>query len=69
MAQRTTGALERFEWQVGYGIFSVSASLVEKVRAYIRSQEEHHRTVSFRDELISLLERNGIPYDERYLLG
>ena len=63
------GALERFEWQVGYGIFSVSASLADKVRTYIQSQEEHHRRVSFRDELISLLERNGIPYDERYLLG
>ena len=59
----------RFEWQSGYGIFSVSASLAEKVRRYIRGQEEHHRRVSFRDELVSLLERNGIPYDERYLLG
>ncbi len=62
-------AHERFEWQKGYGIFSVSASLAEKVRIYIQSQEEHHRRVSFRDELVSLLERNGIPYDERYLLG
>jgi putative transposase len=60
---------ERFAWQSGYGIFSVSASLVERVRRYIRSQEEHHRRVSFRDELITLLKRNGIPYDERYLLG
>jgi putative transposase len=59
----------RFEWQSGYGIFTVSASLAEKVRRYIRGQEEHHRRVSFRDELVSLLERNGIPYDERYLLG
>jgi putative transposase len=63
------GSSGRFEWQSGYGIFSVSASLVEKVRRYIRLQEEHHRRVSFRDELIALLERNGIPYDERYLLG
>lgn len=60
---------ERFAWQSGYGIFSVSASLVERVRRYIRSQEEHHRRVSFKDELIALLKRNGIPYDERYLLG
>lgn len=60
---------ERFAWQSGYGIFSVSASLMERVRRYIRSQEEHHRRVSFKDELITLLKRNGIPYDERYLLG
>jgi putative transposase len=63
------GSAERFEWQTGYGIFSVSASLAEKVRRYIRQQEEHHRRVSFRDELVTLLERNGIAYDERYLLG
>lgn len=60
---------ERFEWQAGYGIFSVSESLVEKVRAYIRTQEDHHRRVTFKDELIALLPRHRIPYDERYLLG
>lgn len=59
----------RFEWQAGYGIFSVSESLVDKVRRYIRNQEEHHKKVSFKDELIALLKKNGIPYDERYLLG
>jgi putative transposase len=58
-----------FEWQAGYGIFSVSESLVDKVRRYIRNQEKHHKKVSFKDELISLLKKNGIPYDERYLLG
>ncbi len=60
---------ERFEWQAGYGIFSVSESLAERVRSYIRGQEEHHRRVSFQDELIALLQRHRIPFDERYLLG
>jgi len=60
---------EHFEWQAGYGVFSVSESLVEKVRGYIGTQEEHHKRVSFKDELIALLQRNRIPYDERYLLG
>jgi len=64
-----SGATDRFEWQAGYGAFSVSASVAGKVRTYIRNQEEHHRRVSFKDELISLLERHGIDYDERYLLG
>jgi REP element-mobilizing transposase RayT len=58
----------RFEWQKGYGIFSVSESLAGKVRGYIRSQEEHHRVASFKDELIGLLKKHRIPYDERYLL-
>jgi putative transposase len=63
------GRLERFEWQAGYGIFSVSESLVEKVQSYVRGQEKHHKRVSFKDELIALLKKHGIPYDERYLLG
>jgi REP element-mobilizing transposase RayT len=60
---------ERFEWQVGYAALSVSESQVAAVRRYIQRQEEHHKKVSFRDELVALLEKNGIPYDERYLLG
>jgi REP-associated tyrosine transposase len=58
-----------FYWQEGYGIFSVSESAVERVRRYIRGQKEHHRRVSFKDELITLLRRQRIPFDERYLLG
>jgi len=59
----------RFEWQTGYGAFSVSESQARKVRQYIRTQESHHAKVSFRDELITLLKKHGIEYDERYLLG
>jgi REP element-mobilizing transposase RayT len=59
----------RFEWQTGYGAFSVSESQAAKVRQYIRTQESHHAKVSFRDELIGLLKKHGIEYDERYLLG
>jgi putative transposase len=33
-----------FAWQEGYGAFTVSASQLENVRAYIQQQEEHHRT-------------------------
>lgn len=60
---------ERFEWQAGYGAFSVSESQTHRVRRYIQGQEDHHKKVSFRDELIALLQRNRIDYDERYLLG
>ncbi|MFY9819970.1 MAG: IS200/IS605 family transposase [Thermoanaerobaculia bacterium] len=59
----------RFEWQVGYGAFSVSESQVSRVRKYIQTQEAHHAKVSFKDELITLLKKHGIEYDERYLLG
>ena len=58
---------DRFAWQTGYGGFTVSQSQVDKVRRYIRTQEEHHRERSFKSELISLLRKHGVDYDERYL--
>lgn len=50
---------ERFEWQDEYFAVSVSESIVEKVRGYIGSQEEHHRAKSFDDELESFIKRAG----------
>ncbi|MCX7611836.1 MAG: IS200/IS605 family transposase [Ignavibacterium sp.] len=40
----------KFEWQNEYFAISVSESIVEKVRDYIRRQEEHHRCKSFSEE-------------------
>jgi REP element-mobilizing transposase RayT len=57
----------RFEWQRGYAAFTVSASQLEKVRRYVRNQEQHHRRATFQEELRALLERHGIEYEERYL--
>ncbi len=34
---------KKFEWQEGYGAFSVSASQVPKTIAYINNQKEHHQ--------------------------
>jgi putative transposase len=56
-----------FRWQTGYGAFSVSQSNVPAVLKYIRHQEEHHRKISFQEEFIAFLKRNGIVYDERYI--
>lgn len=41
---------EFFEWQDEYFAVSVSESMIEKVRAYIKNQEEHHKTITFADE-------------------
>jgi len=57
----------QFEWQSGYGAFSVSQSQLENVIQYIIGQVEHHREVSFQDELRSLLQRHGLEWDERYV--
>ena len=59
--------LRDFAWQSGYGIFSIGFSQIETVRNYIGGQEEHHRKVSFQDEFLSILQKYGISYDERYL--
>ena len=53
----------QFEWQKGYGAFSVSPSLLKTVQAYIRNQAEHHRKRSFEEEFRALLEKSGISYD------
>ena len=56
-----------FAWQRGFCAFSVSASNVDQVRDYIANQEEHHKTLAFKDEYRELLQRHGIDSDERYL--
>jgi putative transposase len=56
-----------FQWQEGYAAFTVSASARPDVQRYIAGQEEHHRTRTFREELIEFLRKTGIEYDERYL--
>lgn len=58
---------DKFEWQNGYGAFTVGKSQVPNVRRYIRNQEQHHRTVNFRAEFVDLLERAGVDHDEKYL--
>lgn len=59
--------LHNFAWQNGYGIFSIGHSQVEKLKKYIAGQEEHHRKVSFQDELRQFLRRYQIEFDERYI--
>jgi REP-associated tyrosine transposase len=56
-----------FGWQLGYGAFSVSRSNVPVVLKYIGDQEAHHRRITFKEELIDLLDKHEIEYDERYI--
>ena len=56
-----------FAWQTGYAAFTVSKSQARNVREYIQNQERHHRRKTFKQELVSLLKKNDIEYDERYL--
>ena len=53
-----------FEWQEGYGAFSIAVSGIEDTVRYIQSRQEHHRIHSFEGELISFLDQNGITYEK-----
>jgi REP element-mobilizing transposase RayT len=63
----TFPTLRRFAWQEGYGAFSIGVSAIEETRAYIQNQREHHRTRTFREEVIMFLERHRMTFDERML--
>lgn len=55
-------------WQDGYGAFTVSHDAKDAVIEYIKNQPEHHKKMSFHDELRGLLVKFGIEFDERYLV-
>ena len=57
----------KFSWQEGYGAFSYFKSQLPRVIKYIQNQDKHHKTRTFRDEYLALLEAHGIDYDERYI--
>jgi putative transposase len=64
--KKQDSSLSDFQWQAGYGIFSVSPSNVEQVKNYIANQEEHHKRISYQDEFREICKRHGIEIDERY---
>jgi putative transposase len=57
----------KFQWQEGYGAFTVSRSDIGGLTDYIANQEEHHRKRTFQEEYLAFLEEQGIEYDPRYL--
>ena len=59
--------LRSFAWQEGYGAFSIGVSGIKETRAYIQNQEEHHRTRTYREEVIMFLQRHGLPFDDHML--
>ena len=56
-----------FEWQEGYGGFTVSASHIDAVKSYVLNQAEHHRERTFQEEYLTMLQRGMVEYDERFL--
>lgn len=57
----------KFQWQKGYGVFSVSHSNLAKVKDYILNQQAHHKSISFEDELRSFFKKHNVEFDEKYV--
>jgi putative transposase len=57
----------RFQWQAGYGAFTVSQSQLSVVSQYIQGQDEHHKRLSFKEEFLAMLTRHNIDYDPMYV--
>ena len=55
--------------KVVFAAFSYSKSFVPLVKRYIDNQKEHHRRKSFREELISILDKSGIEYNPDYIFN
>lgn len=50
---------EKFEWQDEYFAVSVSESMINKVREYIKNQEEHHIKKTFQQEYDEFISKYG----------
>ncbi len=48
-----------FNWQYDYFVASVSKSMIDLTRNYIKQQEEHHKIKSFKEEYNEFVEKHG----------
>jgi putative transposase len=58
---------QNFQWQDGYGAFSVGYTQIEDVKTYIANQKIHHAKTTFEDELRYFLNKYEVEYDENYI--
>ena len=61
--------LRTFDWQEGYGAFSIGMAQVDATLAYIAGQGEHHKRRGFQAEFLAFLKKHHIEYDPRYVWG
>jgi len=58
----------KFEWQTGFGAFTVGQSQLQTVINYILNQENHHCKKTFREEYVEFLNAYNINFKTEYLL-
>ena len=56
-----------FQWQKGYGWFSVGLKDLSLAKGYLAKQKEHHKTTTFHDEYRKFLVEYEVEFDERYV--
>lgn len=66
---REDSGIANFEWQEGYGAFSIGWSQVNATLAYIANQKEHHRKRDYQAEFIAFLKKHHIEYNPQYVWG
>lgn len=57
----------RFEWQSGFGAFSISYRDVDVVYKYILNQEHHHKNIIFLEEYMQLLKDHNVDFNSEYI--
>jgi len=58
---------QRFAWQEGYSVFSVSKSQEDALKKYIKGWAAHHKTEDFNSELLRILRAHSVEFDEKYV--
>lgn len=59
----------KFNWQAGFGAFSIAKRDLPRVLEYIQNQEEHHAKKNFKDEYLEFLRENDIEFNDKYVFG
>jgi REP element-mobilizing transposase RayT len=58
-SQEGLDGIKKFEWQDEYYAVSVSASMLNRVREYIKNQEAHHSKKTFEQECDDFIDKFG----------
>jgi REP element-mobilizing transposase RayT len=57
----------KFQWQTGYSAFSYARSQRNDVINYVMNQEEHHRTKTFKEEYLDMLQKFEIEFKDEFI--
>lgn len=66
---KNTGWFNNFNgWQDGYGAFTYSFKEKDRLIEYVKNQEAHYARKNYKEELLEILNEQGVKFDEKYFL-